>query len=266
MPSISIDVSSPARANGSTAFGTTAVTSGSFNPPAGVLVACTSGNGNQIPATGISGAMTNNGAALTWTTIVERGDFNTGGNAEPGYAGIHAAVLGTSRSGMTVTLTLTASTADNANVACPTVKLYVLTGDLDTSDPPGVSDKNSSNLNSLIATLLPDGTSSLGFVVTSEWNALGNAIADDFTYEAFTNSAISGGSGYQPLSGPGSTNQFVLEAPAGSARWNWVTAEIHSDPGGGYNPPADIPPNDPVDPNSVIAPVNVVPREKHKGK
>jgi hypothetical protein len=79
---VAVDASSPARVTGATTDGTLAVTTGTFSPPAAVLVATAQCNARF--STGAQGTITNNGTALTWTKVGEV-SFDTGG--QNGYAG-----------------------------------------------------------------------------------------------------------------------------------------------------------------------------------
>ena len=222
---IAVDPSSPARATGSHLYDTTTVTTAAFNPPAGVLVACVGANSRSSPATGVSGEITNNGAALTWTMVAERSVNDAGGDL--GYAGIFVAVLDEARTGMTLTLTITGSTG-SVNVGAPSIKSYVLTGAA-TADVIGGSNEGSSTANNLTTGAFTIAAAdSLGFSAASDWNALGNPTSSDSTVDAFTTpgGVLSGASGYKTLGAAAESATLNLDAPGtGAARWNWVTAE-----------------------------------------
>ncbi len=224
---IAVDASTPARATGSSAYGTTAVTTASFSPPAGLLVVAVGSNSRGGAAgTGVSGAITNNGAALTWTMVAERSRSDA--SSDNGYAGLFVAVLDASRVGMTLTLTLTASDGIANNVGAPTIKPYVLTGAA-TTNVIGGSAEGSSVDNNLTTTAFTIGAAeSFGFVAATDWNALGVPTSTDSTLDTFTvGVAISGASGYKTLGAAGGTATFNVDAPGtGAARWNWVSAEV----------------------------------------
>src|SRR2546423_489575 len=139
-----IDASSPSRVTGSTSDGTVTVASAAFNPPAAVLVATAQINTrNPGDATG---AITNNGTALTWTLVNER-THQEGGQL--GYAAIFVAVLSSGRTGMTVTFTATPLTTTLLN--SPSIKVYVVTG-ANTVTPVGGKAEGSSTTNNLTTT------------------------------------------------------------------------------------------------------------------
>ena len=230
---IAVDPSSPARATGSHLYDTTTVTTAAFNPPAGVLVACVGANSRSSPATGVSGEITNNGAALDWQVVPSGGaspgqrSVNDAGG-DLGYAGIFVAVLDEARTGMTLTLTITGSTG-STNVGAPSIKSYVLTGAA-TADVIGGSNEGSSTANNLTTGAFTTAAAdSLGFSAASDWNALGNPTSSDSTVDAFTTpgGVLSGASGYKTLGAAAESATLNLDAPGtGAARWNWVTAEV----------------------------------------
>jgi len=222
-----VDASSPARATGSTANSTVAITTGTFNPPASVLVATVQANARP---TGASAAITTNGTALSWTTVAERSVSDGGGLS--GYAGLFVAVLPSSRVGMTVTATVTSVTSPT-EINTPSLKLYVVTG-ANTVTPVGGSTEGSSTTNNLTTTgFTTTGATSLGFAAGCDWNALGVPVSSDCTADTYDSAgaSISAISGYKTLGAVGSSATFNLDAGGTlAAAWDWVSAEILSGP------------------------------------
>lgn len=229
---LAVDASTPARVTGSSTNGTVAVTTGTFNPPACVLVATVEANARPHGATG---AITNNGTGLTWSTFVERS--NADASAQNGFAGIYWATLATSQVGMTVTATLTSSVGTATEINTPSIKVYVVTGAA--ASPAGNSAEGSSTTDSITTTSFSTaGASSLLFVAGCDWNALGTPSSSDLTIDAFTNANISGLSGYKALGGTGSSATANLDAAgAGSPAWDWVSCEVLAAAAAGVAPP-----------------------------
>jgi hypothetical protein len=224
---LAVDTSTPARVSltGGPGTGNT-VTTATYDPPGSSVLVATAQINVNVAGGGVTGAVTNNGTALTWTTVAERSKSDSGGLS--GYAGIFVAALAGARTGMTVTFTGLAVTGGATNVGSPSMKVYVVTGG-DIGTPVGGSAEGSSTTNNLTTTgLTTVRDSSLGFVAGSEWNVLGTPTSADTTFDGFTAPTwISGGSGYKALSTAGSSATFNLDAGGtAAAAWDWVSAEI----------------------------------------
>lgn len=215
-PSIAL---SPAR---TTASNSTAVTSATFNPPAGLLVVCVSGTGGSQANPTV--AITNNGAALTWTEIGRATRTTTGGtNSNDGMAAIFAAVLPAARTGMTVTATQSSGSSPTS------IKPYSIADANVAGDYVGGSVIGRSTANKFNTTgFTAESDASLLFVVASEWEPLSPApTSSDTTEESVViGSSLGVLSGYRDITAK--TTQTVDLDGGGTANGNWmyVVAEI----------------------------------------
>lgn len=212
---IAVSGASPARASAATAAN---VTTSTFDPPICLLVATVCGDSSV--GNGVTAAITNNGAALTWTEIATRNNDDAAGR--PGHASAWYAVLAASRVGMTVTATLTGGGAGAASL-----QVYCVTGAA--APPLGNQSEGSSTTNQIVTTSFnAAAAASLGVVVGVEWNQLGTPASAGATVSAFnTASHISGLSAYKTLGILGSASTFDLDAAgAAAASWNWIAFEI----------------------------------------
>lgn len=217
-----VDAASPAIATNTTSAN---LTTGSFNPPACLLVVELGGDGagNMTPT------ISNNGTALTWSNRSER-DLGDAG-AQSGHSSIHTAELTSGRTGMTVTAALSGTGA-----GAKALKVYCVTG-YDSADPVGnAPGEGSSTTNSITPTIISavESANSLLFVVANDWNQLGTPASSDLTIDTYNISgSISGLMGRK--AGPGSAGSSAtanLDAAGSSApAWNWASVEI--EPAGG---------------------------------
>lgn len=195
---VAIDASSPAIA----AALSSSTTTSSFNPPDNsVLVAV-------VMATA-SATMSNNGAALTWTSRVE----NSNG------AEIFTAPLAAGRTGMTVT-----ASGGGGEIA---FKIYVITGG-DLSTPVGATGTGSSGTNNVTVTGYTSTLNgSRGICAAYDFSGRGTPSSTD---DESTYSLISAGMGVAKAANtsPAGTNvTFNLDAGSTSAgSWYWAAAEI----------------------------------------
>jgi hypothetical protein len=217
---LAIDASTPSRVTGTGATGLTGTTA-AFNPPASALVACCSGDG--APANTFS--MTNNGAALTWAEIATRNSGDTGGSS--GVAAAFYALLGASRTAMTVTYNYSSSNDSS-------MKLYVVTG-ADTSTPLGANTEGSSSSATTTTTAYTStAANSFSFVVFNDFNAVAYSGSSDTTMDTgIIAGQISFGSGYKSLGAAGSSVTHNIQM-ASAPILNWVAFEIK--PVGGAAP------------------------------
>jgi hypothetical protein len=220
---LAVDASTPARATGAATNGTLSIATGSFSPPACVLVACV--DANARPNGGI-GSMTNTGPALTWTKVAERSVADSGGSR--GYAGIFVAPVSTAPGSMTVTATVNSAVGTAAEVNEPSVKVYVVTG-ANLASPVGAFTEGSSTANGFTTTAITtQSANSMLFAVAIEWaTALANT-SSDLTFDQFadvnSHSAISG---YKTLGAAGTSATATFDTGGtAAAEWNWVTVEI----------------------------------------
>lgn len=217
---LAVDAASPARATATTGAATTAA----FNPPVGVLIACAGlDNTGADTVTRPTLSMSNNGAALTWTHFILRNKDDVGG-IDGGVAAAWTYLSG-ARTGMTVTFT---NTLGSRNISG---KLYVVTG-ADTSSPIGGSAEGSQSASNVITTTAytTAGDSSLGFVVSNDWNALGAPASTGATVDTYhVAGAISGMAGYKVTGTAGSSATFEIDSGgSGGPALNWVTFEVEA--------------------------------------
>jgi hypothetical protein len=209
---VTIDASTPARVTGQQV-----VTTATFDPPAGVLVFCASGD--DITRTW---TVTNNGTALTWTTIANRNSGDSGGvngNVQASYA-----VLPSARTGMTVTGTYSV-------VNDSSVKVYVVTG-ADTASPIGAGAEGSNSATPITTTAYTSQAAGLSFVAYNDYNATGAPTSSDTTLDANTVAGqISFASGYKTIGSVGASVTHNIQAPAAPLA-NWVSFEIKPAAGG----------------------------------
>jgi hypothetical protein len=209
---LAVDASSPARVD-KPGTGSAVATTAAFDPPAGVLVACCSGDGDAQSFT-----MTNNGSALTWVEIGLRNSADPGGLSSAAQA--FYAVLSAGRTGTTVTATYTQANDTS-------FKVYVVTG-ADAADPlGGVAEGSTTTQNFTTTAFTAESASSLGFIVLCDFDALGSATATSTTMDASTISGqISSASGYKTLGAAGSSSSFDVTAGGAAPTVNYVTFEI----------------------------------------
>ncbi len=201
---VAIDASSPAMVAQLASSGTTAA----FNPPDNsVLVAVVFGTA--------SATMSNNGAALTWTSRLEDGN---GSSIE-----IFTAPLTTGRTGMTVTVT-----GGGGEIA---LKVYVVTG-CDPATPVGAtgggtSTSNNVTVNGYSSTIA--GSRGLAGAYDSSGRGTPSSTDDESAY-----SLVSSGMAVVKAANtatPGTTVTFNLDA-SGSAggTWYWIAVELLPQP------------------------------------
>jgi hypothetical protein len=214
---IAVDASSPARVT----TAATAATTAAFNPPACLLVVCTSATGgSQINPTI---AITSNGTALTWVEIGRSTPITTGTSGTmDGCAAIHAAVLTAGRTGMTVTATQTSGSSPTS------IKLYCLTGTnvagtFYANSTLGFSTVNQINTTAFTST----SAASLFMMSATDWSASGVPTSADTTADGYTQStALSGMSGYRAIASIASQTCDLNGAGVDPVEWMYVTAEI----------------------------------------
>lgn len=218
---IAIDASTPAIVSAGNP--SKSVTTAAFNPPdTSLLLVCTFSD-TSISDENVTITMSNNGAALTWTTIVERDESDAG--ASEGHASAHYALLSTARTGMTVTMT--SNTTENGGVA---MKVFVITGH-DTADPIGASGEGSANQNNTTPTIYTSTVNnSRGFGCATDWNQLGTPTSTDTEFAYDLAGDISGLAAHKASdttpSGTAVTMNFDA-AGTGAAKWNWVGVEVN---------------------------------------
>ena len=219
---LAVDSSTPVRATASTNNNSNVISTGAFNPPAGsLLVATVQMNTRQAwPVTGI---MTNNGAAQTWTLRAERSSADFGGLR--GYAGIFTTPLVAARTGMTVTFT-GSSVNGTFELDSASIKLYVVTDAAATQN--GVNNEGSTTDNELTTPLFAvTRYRSMGFISASEWNVLGAPTSATMVVDSISNGQVSITAGYKMIDSGGSLDSLNVDAPGTSlAEWNWAMAEI----------------------------------------
>ena len=193
------------------------LTSAAFNVPAGSLVVvCV-----HMDAAVNTHSVSNNGAALSWTTIGIQRRATSG----TGSAAAFVAACPTARTGLTVTWN-SGGTGDHTGV-----KVYVITG-ADLVDPIGGKTQGASTSNTLTTTAFStEKANSLCFVVADEFSTAGTTTApgldDFFPYDS--SGLIAGGSGYKRFGAAGSNATLSMDAAGtGSADWNWIAFEIRS--------------------------------------
>ena len=205
-------------------------TSGSFNAPANsVLVAITHANSPQTGS--VTCAVTNNGAALSWT---QAAIANLGNAGQPGGTFIHVAPCSTARNGITVTATTTNNNTGSDQYT--SIRVWVVTG-ANLSAPIGGSRIGGSTTNNLTTTsFAAQGNNSIGFGAGTEWNGLGTPTSSDIgtNGDGFNvSTTLSGFSGWKQLGATGSSVTFNLDAGnTTAAKWVWAAVEIKglSDP------------------------------------
>lgn len=162
----------------------------------------------------------NNGAALTWTTIQTRTENDSGG--ANGVVSVAWALIPTARTGLTVT------TTTSINNQCSS-KVYGITGH-DLVSPIGANGEGSSTINTLVSTaIVTTRAGSLFFMFCNESTGSGaNPTSSDLTVSAYNQGGeISGGSGYKTVASSGTSTTGTIDATGATAYpWNYVTLEI----------------------------------------
>lgn len=214
--SLAIDASSPARAVAQN----TAVTSGSFTPPAGaLLIAVTMADGSSDVNPTV--AITNTGGGLGSWTEVERATDTTVSDNNHTVVSIHWAKVNSSAA------TTVTSTQTNGNL--PThLKVYVLTG-ANTTAPIGVHNKGGAVSASVTSTAqTTTGTNSYFLMGAADWQLDGTPTSSDLnlgqTFFLDTPGALAGGCAIKLVASPTSTTGTITNGAA--AQWHYVTAEI----------------------------------------
>ena len=208
----------------------TSVTTSTFNVPANsVLVAVVGCNhyGQGSTFTGATFTMSNNGAALSWSQAIKRTNQDRGAAAAP--AGIYVAPVASARTGLTVTVSLTAAAG---TVETPILAVYVIPG-ADLTTPVGGTAGGFSTTNNLTTgAVTMSKAGSLVFVGAIDYSAAGAPTSSDLTISGHTGtiaSAISWLTGWELGAASGATVTSNLDAPGtSSVNWTWVAAEIRS--------------------------------------
>ena len=195
---------------------------GPFNAVSGQLILAT-GQLDQNSQPYVAATISNDGAALTWTNIVNNGA------ADSATVACWYTHLTGDRSNLTVTLT-----RGNTDSDSPSLKIYLLSGH-DSSTILGASTASTSTTNNLTTASITPQTSGTGFGVGADYNELGLPSSSDLTNTSTfdTSGDIAGISGYKALtSGVGATCN--LDAFGGSAAaWRYAWFEIRVAAGAG---------------------------------
>lgn len=210
---ITLDASTPARANGS-AFGTSTTTA-TFNPPASVLVATIASNGNS--GSGTTFSISNNSTGLIWNLIALR-NKSDGSGLDGGVAAYYA-VLAAPRTGMTVT--------GGTSYFEPSLKVYVLNG-VDAADVLGGFTEGSSSSTSSFTTgtFTIARTGSLGFVACSQFSTASAPTSSDTTFDNRSGAGMAAGSGYKALGAAAGSASYNITPNSSPSQVNWVSFEI----------------------------------------
>lgn len=195
---VAIDASSPAVVS---SIGTS-LTTASFNPPdSSLLVATVMG--------GSSPTMSNNGAAITWTSRVSSFDVE-----------IFTAPLPAGRTGMTVTVT-------NGNSVSWGLKLDVITGG-NLSSPVGATGTGDSSTNNLTVagyTSTIAGSRGIGGALDSNGLGLPSTTDDGAAWTGVFSGIRVAKAANTATAGSSVTFNFDA-AGSSSAGWDWVAVEI----------------------------------------
>ena len=205
--------------------GGAATSVGPFNAVSGQLILAT-GQLDQNSQPYVAATISNDGAALTWTNIVNAGA------ADSASVACWYTHLSADRTNLTVTLT-----RGNADGDSPSLKIYLLSGH-DTSTILGASTTNTSTTNNLTTASITPQTSGTGFGVGADYNELGLPSSSDLTNTSTfdTSGDISGISGYKVLTvSVGATcNLDAFGSSAAAWRYAWfeirVAASTSTDP------------------------------------
>lgn len=194
---------------------------GPFNAVNGQLILATAQQ-DQNSQPFVAMTISNDGAALTWTNIVNAGGADTGSVA-CWYTHLTA-----DRTDLTVTVT-----RGDANGDSPSLKIYLCDGH-DTADILGASTTAASTTENLTSASITPETSGMGFGVGTDWTQSGLPTSSDLTNVSTFDTAgdISGISGYKALTAAvGATANFdAVGTPAGNWRYAWF--EIRTAAGG----------------------------------
>lgn len=193
-------------------------TSAAFNPPDESVIVVLAGTGYSFGGSTIS----NNGAALTWTKVVDR----FAGASPWGGVTIWVATLPVGRTGMTVTFTSPGGSISHV------LKVYVVTG-ADLANPVGASGSGGATTSGLNIANAYTSTAagSRGFFLAHDDNA-GSAISvpsgfTGTTYRDTDDAPATGAVFYQatPATAAGQQVGFNITG-SGSRFWNWGAVEI----------------------------------------
>lgn len=206
---------------------TTTATTASFNANAADVLVAVLGC-NHYGTTTYSGetfTLSNSGVALSWQLAVKRSNQDRG--AAAAGAAIYVAQVDTTRTGMTVGLSVSAAAG---TVDTPVLSVYVVPG-VDVADMIGAVGGGFSTTNSLTTTgVSMEQADSLLFVAGIDYSAAGTPTSADLTVRAGTTSgALSYLTGYKSSPGAGSSATANLDgAGTASVNWTWVAAELRA--------------------------------------
>ena len=191
---------------------------GPFNATSGQLILATSQlDQNSQPY--VAATISNDGAALTWTNIVNAGGADTGSVA------CWYTHLAADRTNLTVTVTRGSADGDS-----PSLKIYLLDGH-DTADILGASTTAASTTENLTSASITPETSGMGFGVGTDWTQSGLPTSSDLTNISTFDTAgdISGISGYKSLTaGVGATANFNAAGTPSPGNWRYAWFEIRA--------------------------------------
>lgn len=192
---------------------------GPFNATSGQLILAT-GQLDQNSQPYVAATISNDGAALTWTNIVNAGA------ADSASIACWYTHLSADRTNLTVTLT-----RGDVNGDSPSLKIYLLSGH-DSTDILGASTTNTSTTNNLTTASITPETSGVGFGVGADYQELGLPSSSDLTNtSAFdTSGDIAGISGYKNVTAAvGATcNLDAFGGAAAGWRYAWFEIRVAS--------------------------------------
>lgn len=199
---------------------TTSVTTDAFAVDTGTTLLVTVSGNQSSAGTAATWTITDNqGTHLTYTEVARRSSPE--GATRTAVIAWTAPVT-TFAYPFTITVTLTGGTNGG-----PSIKVYPLTG---VGTPViGAQTEGDSTSNVLTTASVTPQTSGLGFIVASEWTAVGTPTSADLTLDGFVNSStIAGGSGFKSLtSGVGATGTLD-GAGTGAAEWQYLWFEVRA--------------------------------------